>query len=57
MTDALPDEQKDKLKAEIALGRLGTPKDIAETSLFLASEGAAYITGQTISVNGGMVMT
>lgn len=57
MTDALPDEQKDKLKGEIALGRLGTPDDIAQTCLFLASPGAAYITGQTISVNGGMVMT
>lgn len=57
MTDSLPEEQKDKLKGEIALGRLGTPDDIAQTCLFLASDGAAYITGQTISVNGGMVMT
>ena len=56
MTDALPDEQKNKLKAEIALGRLGTPDDIAKTCLFLASDSAAYITGQTINVNGGMVM-
>lgn len=56
MTDALPDAQKDKLKGEIALGRLGSPNDIAQTCLFLASDGAAYITGQTISVNGGMVM-
>jgi len=57
MTDALPEAQKDKLKSEIALGRLGTPDDIAQTCLFLASDSAAYITGQTISVNGGMVMT
>jgi len=57
MTDALPDDQKEKLKKEIALGRLGTPDDIAQTCLFLASPAAAYITGQTISVNGGMVMT
>ncbi|MFK8079372.1 MAG: 3-oxoacyl-ACP reductase FabG [Granulosicoccus sp.] len=57
MTDALPEEQKNKLKGEIALGRLGTPDDIAQTCLFLASDGASYITGQTISVNGGMVMT
>ena len=56
MTDALPDAQKDKLKGEIALGRLGRPDDIAQTCLFLASDGAGYITGQTISVNGGMVM-
>ena len=57
MTDALPEEQKQKLKSEIALGRLGTPGDIAQTCLFLASSAADYITGQTISVNGGMVMT
>lgn len=57
MTDALPEEQKEKLKGEIALGRLGTPSDIAQTCLFLASPAASYITGQTISVNGGMVMT
>jgi len=57
MTNALSDEQKDKIKGEISLGRLGTPDDIAKTCLFLASDGAAYITGQTISVNGGMVMT
>lgn len=57
MTDALPEAQKEKLKAEIALGRLGTPEDIAQACLFLASPAAAYITGQTISVNGGMVMT
>lgn len=57
MTDSLAEEHKDKLKSEIALGRLGTPDDIASTCLFLASDGAAYITGQTISVNGGMVMT
>lgn len=57
MTNALPEAQKERIKAEIALGRLGSPKDIAETCLFLASPAAAYITGQTISVNGGMVMT
>ena len=57
MTNALPEDQKEKLKGEIALGRLGTPDDIAQTCLFLASPAASYITGQTISVNGGMVMT
>jgi 3-oxoacyl-[acyl-carrier protein] reductase len=57
MTDALPEEQKVKLRSEIALGRLGTPDDIAQACLFLASPAAAYITGQTLSVNGGMVMT
>lgn len=57
MTDALADEQKEKLKAEIALGRLGNPADIAKTCLFLVSDDAEYITGQTISVNGGMFMS
>ena len=56
MTDSLPEEQKNKLKSEIALGRLGTPDDIAQACLFLASGSASYITGQTINVNGGMVM-
>jgi NAD(P)-dependent dehydrogenase (short-subunit alcohol dehydrogenase family) len=40
----------------IPLGRLGTPEDIAETTLFLASSGAGYITGQVIHVNGGLAM-
>jgi 3-oxoacyl-[acyl-carrier protein] reductase len=57
MTNSLSAAQKDKIKGEISLGRLGTPDDIAQTCLFLASKGAAYITGQTISVNGGMVMS
>lgn len=57
MTDSLAEEQKDKLKGEIALGRLGNPADIAKTCLFLASDDAGYITGQTISVNGGMFMS
>lgn len=57
MTNALPEAQKDKIKAEIALGRLGSPADIAQACLFLASPAASYITGQTLSVNGGMVMT
>ena len=56
MTDALPDEQKDTLKKQIPLARLGQPKEIAETVAFLASEKAAYISGQTIHVNGGMYM-
>jgi len=56
MTDGLSDAQKDKLQAEIALGRLGTPDDVASACLYLASPAAAYITGQTLSVNGGMHM-
>jgi 3-oxoacyl-[acyl-carrier protein] reductase len=57
MTDGLPDEQKVALKKQIPLARLGQPKEIAETVAFLASEKAAYISGQTIHVNGGMYMS
>jgi 3-oxoacyl-[acyl-carrier protein] reductase len=56
MTKALSDEQHTALKAQIPLGRLGQPQDIAEAVAFLASPGAAYITGTEIHVNGGMFM-
>jgi 3-oxoacyl-[acyl-carrier protein] reductase len=56
MTRGLPDEQKAALLTQIPAGRLGSPEDIAEAVAFLASRGAAYITGQTLSVNGGMLM-
>lgn len=57
MTNELPEAQREILKKEIALGRLGEPKEIAHTVAFLASEKAAYITGQTLHVNGGMYMS
>ncbi len=57
MTDVLPEEQKKALKAQIPLARLGQPKEIADAVAFLASENAAYITGQTLHVNGGMYMS
>jgi 3-oxoacyl-[acyl-carrier protein] reductase len=56
MTDALSDEQKERLIASIPGGRLGTSDDVAAAVAFLASDEAAYITGQTIHVNGGMAM-
>lgn len=56
MTDELGDEIRDSLLKQIALGRLGKPNEIAKVVAFLASDAAAYITGQTISVNGGMYM-
>lgn len=56
MTRDLPDEAKAKMLADIALGRLGSPGDIAEAVAFLASPAAAYITGETLHVNGGMHM-
>lgn len=57
MTRALPEAQRDALLKEIPLNRLGQPKEIAAAVGFLASEGAAYITGLTLHVNGGMYMS
>jgi len=54
MTDALPEEQKEFLANQIPMGRLGTVDEIAESVLFLAGESGAYITAQTLHVNGGM---
>ncbi len=56
MTDTLPEAQKAALMAQIPLGRLGSPADIAEAVAFLASPAAAYITGTEMHVNGGMYM-
>ena len=56
MTRALPEAQKDQMQAQIALGRFGAASDIAEAVAFLAGPGAAYITGETLHVNGGMYM-
>ena len=56
MTRALPDEQRGSLLGQIALQRLGDADDIAQAVAFLASPGAAYITGETLHVNGGMHM-
>lgn len=56
MTRALPEAQRDALLGKIPLGRLGQAEEIAATVGFLASPGAAYITGNTINVNGGMYM-
>jgi len=54
MTDALSDEQKASLVKNIPTGTLGTPEDIAAAVVYLASDEAKYVTGQTIHVNGGM---
>lgn len=56
MTDAMTDAAKEATLKQIPLKRIGTPKDVAETVAFLASARASYITGQVISVDGGMAM-
>ena len=56
MTDVLSEEQKAKLSAAIPLGRLGSPDDVAAAVVYLASEQAAWVTGVTLHVNGGMAM-
>lgn len=56
MTHGLPETQREAMKAQIALGRFGTPEDVAEAVGFLASPAAAWITGETLHVNGGMYM-
>lgn len=56
MTAVLPEKVVESLKAGIPMGRLGDPEDIAKAVAFLVSDEAAYITGQTLHVNGGMFM-
>jgi 3-oxoacyl-[acyl-carrier protein] reductase len=55
MTQGLPEDIKEAYKKQIPLGRFGSPEDIANAVLFLASEKASYITGEVINVNGGML--
>jgi 3-oxoacyl-[acyl-carrier protein] reductase len=56
MTAKLPEDIKKKMLEAIPLAKLGTPQDVANTCLFLASEESSYITGQVITIDGGMVM-
>ncbi|MFK2824964.1 3-oxoacyl-[acyl-carrier-protein] reductase [Bacillus sp. B190/17] len=56
MTDALPEEAKEAMLKQIPLDRFGEPADIAKAVLFLASDDSKYITGQTLNIDGGMVM-
>lgn len=56
MTDQITGQAKESLITKIPLGRIGSPSDIAASALFLASDEAGYITGQTLTVDGGMVM-
>ena len=56
MTDGLSDDQKERLLGNIPCGRLGTVEDVAGATVYLASNEASYVTGQTLHVNGGMAM-
>ena len=56
MTDALNDKQREAILSKVPAARLGTPDDIAAAAVYLSSNEAAYVTGQTIHVNGGMAM-
>lgn len=56
MTDFLNDKQREGILAKVPMARLGTPEDIASAAVYLASEEAAYLTGQTLHINGGMAM-
>ncbi len=56
MTDKLNDQQKERIKGAIPAGRLGQPAEVAGAVVFLASDEAGYLTGQTLHVNGGMAM-
>lgn len=56
MTAVLPDKVREAMVADIPLGKIGTPENVADAVVFLVSDQASYITGQTINVDGGMVM-
>lgn len=56
MTAGLPENVRQAFLGQIPMGRFGTPEDVAELAVFLASEGASYVTGQVIGINGGLYM-
>ena len=55
MVDELNEETQEKILSNIPMGRFGTPEDVAEAVVFFASDGASYITGQVLTIDGGMI--
>ena len=55
MVDELNEETREKILSNIPMGRFGTPEDVAEAVVFLSSDGASYITGQVLTIDGGMI--
>jgi 3-oxoacyl-[acyl-carrier protein] reductase len=56
LTGSLPDKVKDQIRAQVPSGRFGEAGEVAEVVAFLVGEGAGYVTGQTLAVDGGMTM-
>ena len=56
MTDVLKEELRELMLKQVPLGRLGTPEDVAKVVLFLSSSESSYVTGQVISIDGGLFM-
>jgi 3-oxoacyl-[acyl-carrier protein] reductase len=56
MTDALNEQQSERITQNIPAGRFGLPEDVAAGAVFLASQEASYVTGQTLHINGGLLM-
>jgi 3-oxoacyl-[acyl-carrier protein] reductase len=56
MTDVLNDKQRESILSKVPAGRLGTSEDVAAAAVYLSSNEAAYVTGQTLHINGGMAM-
>ena len=55
MVEEIPEDKQDQILARIPMGRFGTPEDVAEAVVFLSSDGASYITGQVLTIDGGMI--